>query len=159
MKYKMIAAVLAAAFAIFCLGYLSGSSAETTSDPLEKQLWSNELQIYAGRAHGNLKYYLDHTSPKFLAWPPISDSPIGNDGLKKTTPRVAAGHEVIHSEPVGFTQDGDTALIYYVNHRTVRPDGTPVDERFANIHVWIKRNGDWVLLGGMARLLPPAKAQ
>jgi hypothetical protein len=158
MKYK-IAAYMAGAFAIFCLGHLSGSHAETTNDPLENTLWSKELQIYAGRAHGNLQFYLDHTSPKFLAWPPISDRPIGNDGLRKTTSRVAAGHEVIKSEPVGFTQDGDTALIYYINHRTVRPDGTKVDESFGNIHVWIKRNGNWVLLGGMARLLPAAKSQ
>jgi hypothetical protein len=158
MNYK-IAGVMAGAFAIFGLGYLFGSRAETAGDPLEAALWSKELQIYAGRAHGNLQFYLDHTSPKFLAWPPISDRPIGNDGLRKTTSRVAAGHEVIKSEPVGFTQDGDTALIYYINHRTVRPDGTQVDESFGNIHVWIKRDGNWVLLGGMARLLPPAKSQ
>jgi hypothetical protein len=33
-----------------------------------------------------------------------------------------------------------------------------VDEKFSNIHVWVKRDGDWKLLGGMARpTLPPIK--
>ncbi len=137
-----------------------GASAQddaASTEALKNMLWQKELKIYEGRAHGNLDFYLANTSPNFLAWPPISDRPIGNEGLKKTVVRVAAGHEVIKSEVTGFTKDGDTAIIYYLNHRTMKADGTPVDESFANIHVWIKRNAQWVLLGGLSRQLPPAK--
>ena len=134
--------------------YAESKSAATNA--LEAFLWQKELKIYDGRAHGNLDFYLANTSPNFLAWPPISDKPIGNQGLKKTVTNVVGGHEVIKSEITGFTQDGDTAVIYYLNHRTMKADGTPADERFANIHVWIHRNADWVLLGGMSRLLSVA---
>ncbi len=52
---------------------------------------------------------------------------------------------------------GDTAIIYYVDHRTVKPDGTPVDQVFDDIHVWVWENGDWTVLASMSRLEAPAK--
>ena len=129
-------------------------NAVVPANPTEALIWSQEQKIYEGRAHGSIQYYVDHTSPDYLTWPASTDHPIDKDALKKGTKSVAAGHEVIKSELTNFAQDGDTAVIYYINHRTMRPDGTAVDERYANIHVWIKRNGAWVILGGMSRLIP-----
>jgi hypothetical protein len=33
------------------------------------------------------------------------------------------------------------------------PDGTPADQTFDNIHVWIKEGGDWKVLASMSRLV------
>ncbi len=162
MKPQNFLVLLTAMSGILSLGMLSTSYAEDASvpsNPVEALIWSQEHKIYDGRAHGTVQYYIDHTSPNYLAWPPVVDRPINNDGLKKGRQVVAGGHEMIKSELTGFTQDGDTAIIYYLNHRTMRADGTPVDEQFANIHVWIKRGDSWVLLGGMSRLLPGAKSK
>jgi hypothetical protein len=160
MKRKSLAgctAVAIMASALFLSTRSHAGDTLTSPDALKNYLWQKELKIYEGRSHGNLDYYLANTSPHFLAWPPVTDRPIGNEGLKKTVKNVVGGKEVITGEVTGFSQDGDTAVIYYLNHRTRKADGTPVDEKFANIHVWIKRNADWVLLGGLSRQLPPGK--
>jgi hypothetical protein len=56
-----------------------------------------------------------------------------------------------------FTLHGDTAVIYYLNHRTMRPDGAPTDEKFENIHVWVRAGDDWQIVGAMSRLEPQRK--
>ena len=131
------------------------AAAAPAPDPAESVIWAQEHAIYAGRAAGSVRPYVDQTSPQFLAWPAGAGRPVDRDDLSRSASSVAPGHEVIHSELTGFTRDGDTAVIYYVNHRTVRPDGTRVDERYANIHVWIRRGAKWQVLGGMSRPLTP----
>lgn len=131
------------------------AAAAPTPDPAESVIWSGEHAIYAGRAAGSVQPYLDQTSPNFLAWPAGMSRLVDRTGLAGEARSVAGGHEVIHSELTGFARDGDTAVVYYVNHRTVRPDGTHVDERYANIHVWIRRSGKWLVLGGMSRPIAP----
>jgi hypothetical protein len=60
--------------------------------------------------------------------------------------------EKIETSFSDFTLHGDTAVIYYVNHRTVMPNGTPVDQTFDNIHVWVRDGADWKVLASMSRL-------
>ena len=64
--------------------------------------------------------------------------------------------EVIDLVSDGITIDGDTAISFYTTHRTARPGGQPVDERYENIHVYVKRGEDWRLLGAMSRRVLPA---
>ena len=61
--------------------------------------------------------------------------------------------EKIDTSLKGFTLSGATAVIYYSNHRTMKADGTPVDQVFENIHVWTREDGRWKVLGGLARMV------
>jgi hypothetical protein len=128
---------------------LAQTAAETAD--AKAKIWAKEQSIYADRAAGNLNSYLKATAPNYMAWPPFSRSPYGREGLKETTPRVAGAKEHITSEFTNFTLQGDTAVIYYTNHRTAMGDGTPVDQYFENIHVWVRLGDDWKVLGGMSR--------
>jgi hypothetical protein len=118
-------------------------------------IWAKEQKIYANRANGNLEYYIQNTSPNYVGWPPSAARPVALTGLKQDSKRmVGLTKEKLTMELTDFTLSGDTAVIYYLNHRTVRPDGTAVDEKFENIHVWTKEGEDWRLVGAMSRLQP-----
>jgi ketosteroid isomerase-like protein len=71
---------------------------------------------------------------------------------------VGQTKEKLTMELMDFTLHGDTAVIYYLNHRTMRPDGTAVDEKFENIHVWVRDGADWKIVGAMSRLAPARKS-
>jgi hypothetical protein len=118
-------------------------------------IWAKEQKIYANRANGNLEYYIANTSANYVGWPPSAARPVALTGLKQDSKRmVGLTKEKLTMEMTDFTLSGDTAVIYYLNHRTVRPDGTAVDEKFENIHVWTKEGTDWRLVGAMSRLQP-----
>jgi hypothetical protein len=70
------------------------------------------------------------------------------------TRMVGQNKEKLAMNFVDFTLHGDTGIIYYMNHRTVKPDGTAVDEKWETIHVWVRDGGDWKIVGAMARLEP-----
>ena len=57
-----------------------------------------------------------------------------------------------------ITFSGTTAVIYYGTHRTRMPDGEAVDQRFDIVHVWVREEGAWKLLGAMGRTKPPPGA-
>ena len=59
--------------------------------------------------------------------------------------------ELIDVTKKGLSFDGDTALAFFETHRTRRAGGEAVDERFENIHVWVKREGEWRLIANMSR--------
>jgi hypothetical protein len=155
MRMGAAAFCMLAAPALLAFGWFCGSHAQETKDPAEALIWSQEQKIYEGRAHGSIQYYVDHADPHYLAWPAGVEHPLNYDTLKKGQKAVAGAHEVIKGEVTGFARDGDTAVIYYLNHRTMRADGTKVDEWYPNIHVWVERDGKWLVLGGMSRLYPP----
>lgn len=131
--------------------------AQTASETADAQaaIWAKEQSIYVGRSAGGLNNYVSATAPNYMAWPPFFRAPIGLKGLKEEQPRVAGAKERLTSEIKGFTLLGDTAIIYYTNHRTAMGDGTPVDQYYENIHVWVRKDGDWKVLGGMSRLQRP----
>jgi hypothetical protein len=114
-------------------------------------IWARECEIYQGRGVGSLNIYGDLLAPGYLAWPPHQPVPIDAAGLAN---RPMAAFETLQMHLVDFTLNGDTAVIYYQTHRTKLPDGTPVDEHFDVIHVWVAGQGGWKILAGMARATP-----
>ena len=152
--------IVIAAVAALLVGASPGHA--QTADEVAKakaQIWPKELAIYAGRAKGDVSYYYDNTSMDYLAWTYGAPQPFRRDSLARARAVMATqDKENITTEFKDFSLHGDTAIIYYVNHRTVMPNGTAVDQTFDNIHVWIRDGADWKVLASMSRLqTPPAK--
>jgi ketosteroid isomerase-like protein len=159
-RFSQFAPVLAAGLmAVATMGAAAHAQTAEETAKAKALIFDMEQKIYADRGTGSIQYYADHTSPHYLGWPPTSAKPIPRQALSNVNNgSIKGSKEKITTELVDFTLEGDTALIYYENHRTARGDGTPVDERFSNIHVWVKRGDKWMLVGGMARpTLPPIK--
>ena len=150
-SFCVVIALLLAAPQI-CLAQSAGDVAKAKAE-----IWAKEKVIYANRAKGDTQYYYDNTVPEYLAWvygtpkPFRRDAMLAASGKAKTLP----ANENIENQFSDLSLHGDTAIIYYVNHRTVLPDGSKVDQMFDNIHVWVKDKGDWKLLASMSRLETP----
>jgi hypothetical protein len=138
----------------------AAASAQTAEEKKQSQdtIWTMEQSIYAGRAKADMSNYQNNTAENYLSWPPQLAKPMGRSKLKNPAPKVS-GKEKLDMEFMDFTQQDNTAIIYYQTHRTMLMDGTPVDERFQVTHTWIKVDGKWQVLGGMARPVasPPAQ--
>ena len=118
-------------------------------------LWEKELGIYEGRGRGDLTLYLSSTANNYVAWPPFNEVPKGNDGLKETGASLQGKtKERLKMTFLDLALNGDNAVIYYKTHRSMRADGTPADEHFEVTHTWVKQDGEWKVLGGMARVRP-----
>ncbi len=123
-----------------------------TIEGAKHAIWTKELAIYSARSHGDLHFYVSQLADGYMAWPPQKAAPIGNTELSSDAAAMKGqGQEKLAMELADFTLNGDTAIVYYNVHRTVLPDGTPTDQHFQNIHVWIYRDGAWKIFGGMAR--------
>jgi ketosteroid isomerase-like protein len=121
-------------------------------------IWAQEQAIYKGRSQGDLGAYQRSLAGGYLAWPPHKPAPAGADGLRQTAKSMqGASGERLTMTLVDFALNGDTAIIYYSNHRTALPDGTPVDQVYETTHTWVRQDGVWKVLGGMARLKPERK--
>ena len=118
-------------------------------------IWAKEMAIYEGRSHGMIDFYLNNASPHFLAWTAGTPAPFRIDKLCAGAVALR-GHdkEVIETTFRDFSLSGDTAIIYYQNHRTRLADGTLVDQTYDNIHVWQKDHGEWKVLASMSRPMP-----
>ena len=117
-----------------------------------KIIWAKEMAIYEGRSHGKIDFYLANVSPNFLAWTAGTTAPFRVDKLRAGGSAMRGrDKEVIDTSFRDFSLSGDTAIIYYQNHRTRLPDGTAVDQTYDNIHVWQKTDGDWKVLASMSR--------
>ncbi len=150
----MKAALIAVALAAFALPALAQTPAPSAKD----EIWALEQAIYAGRASGDMSAYVDHTSPQYLSWPPTATRPMGPTELKAGAATVRRdSKEQLVMELTGFTQHGETAMIYYKTHRTRRMDGTPSDDHFETTHTWVRDGGQWRVLGGLARQMDGAK--
>lgn len=118
-------------------------------------IWAKELQIYEGRSRGDLAPYLANTAQGYKAWPPYNPVPKGNEGLHETGQRLSGKtRETLEMAFLDLVLHGDFAIIYYTTHRTRLADGTPVDEHFEVTHSWVREDGEWKVLGGMARARP-----
>ncbi len=118
-------------------------------------IWSKEMAIYAGRSKGSVDYYVANASPHFLAWTAGTPAPFRVDKLRAGAAALRGqNHEVITTTFRDFSLSGDTAIIYYQNHRSRLPDGTAADQTYDNIHVWQKDHGDWKVLASMSRPMP-----
>ncbi|WP_159982009.1 MULTISPECIES: nuclear transport factor 2 family protein [unclassified Novosphingobium] len=153
--------VLSSITLAFALGTAAAAGANAPAghdarwEAAREAIWAKELAIYEGRGRGDLSLYLGNTATNYVAWPPFNEVPKGNDGLRATGAQLA-GKTKEHLEMtfLDLALNGDTAVVYYKTHRTMRADGTPSDERFEVTHTWVMQDGTWKVLGGMARARP-----
>lgn len=118
----------------------------------KEEIWALEQSIYASRGQGNFQPYIDGASPNFIAPFPSGGWEPGKDGLRRTGAGIKGkSREKLDMNFKAFTLHGDTAVIYYLNHRTVRPDGEKVDEWYEVIHVWVREGTGWQILASMPR--------
>lgn len=122
----------------------------------EAAVWALEEQIYRRRAVGDSRFYPSIASERYLGWPAPAAVPIGKRWLTdfRDSGRFEPG-EVITVRSNGISVDGDTAISYFSTHRTRLPGGEAVDQRYENIHVWVRRGDSWELVGSMSRKLTP----
>lgn len=121
-------------------------------------IWAKEMAIFDGRSDGNIAPYLDSTSAVYLGWPPGFKEPLPLGDFKAGAD-MAKGlkGEVTDVRKMGFTLNGNTALTYFLTHRTrlgegmAEPQNRDVDQWYENIHVWTYEAEAWRLIGGMAR--------
>lgn len=129
--------------------------AQSTTDALRQQIEAKELAIYAGRGKGMLDFYINNASQNYLGWPPVAKTPMTLGDLRTNSAAMRGKtQEKIDTSFKGFTVSGNTAVIYYTNHRTMTDDGKPVNQYFENIHVWANEGGQWRVIGGLSRLMP-----
>ncbi|MEM9533746.1 MAG: hypothetical protein AAGA23_22695 [Pseudomonadota bacterium] len=131
-----------------------------TADAARAEIWEKELAIFTGRGQGDISNYLNVASGEYLGWPPVLPSPTSLDSLRASADQaIALRGEVSNLTQKGFTLSGDTALMYFLNHRTRLGEGMAdeaqrdVSEYYENVHVWVRRDGQWQLVGGFARKL------
>jgi len=117
-------------------------------------IWAKELAIYKARAETGLDYYIANSSENYVGWPPGIPEPSPLSQLKINNERITAPNsEQLELFFDDLALDGDTAIIYYNTHRTMLPNGKPVDQRYHITHVWVRdETNDWKLLGAMGRL-------
>jgi hypothetical protein len=145
----------AAVFTVF-LSAISfpASQAEDAASDAASEVWAVEKAIYAARATGDMGYYSGVSSEHYLGWPAPAEKPASYESIKAQGREFQTG-EVIDVVSDGISVDGDTAVSFYTTHRTARPGGQKVDERYENIHVYVRRDGNWQLFGAMSRRVLP----
>lgn len=122
----------------------------------QEEIWQKEQAIYSARGRGSLAPYIAATAQDYRAWPPGFPVPTDADDLRNGQEAMTAlNNEVLEMTFISFALEGDAAVIYYRTHRTVRPDGQAVDEHFEVTHSWVRKDGEWRILGGMARPATP----
>jgi ketosteroid isomerase-like protein len=137
-------------------GFEEGRESEPAyRERVRDEIWALELAIYRGRGLGNLQPYLDALASDYQAWPPFRDAPAGAAGLEDLAERMRGqDQEELEMTFLDFSLNGDTAAIYYRTHRTRKADGSPADDHYEVIHVWVKEDGVWRVFAGMARDTP-----
>lgn len=138
--------------------WLASSAFAQSAEEIAKardEIWAKEKTIYTYEQR-NLggDYYYNISAEGYLGWTYGSAKPF-RKAKAPPEPRTTPTQEVITPEFTDFSLEGDTAILYYTNHRTKLRDGTPVDQYFANIHVFIRDGSDWKLLASMSRLEDP----
>ncbi len=159
MNHSIKAVVLLLTLATFPItNAIEAEERPMTPAEIEAEIWSKEFAIFEGRGRGDLSNYVDVISGGYLGWPPSSNAPVDGDVLKSMAESAAAlDGEVTNIEKVGFTLMGDTALAYFLTHRTrlgkgfAEGDARNVNQFIENIHVWTFEQNEWRLVGGMAR--------
>ncbi len=155
MKRKLMSFCAFAVLLAGCAATEPAAEQPLTKEQAQAELWPMELAIYSARGKGSLDPYINATADDYAAWPPGFPAPTNADDLRSAKDAMSRlTEEELEMEFVSLVLDGDTAVIYYKTHRTRRPDGTEVDERFNVTHTWVKRGEDWKILGGMARPVP-----
>lgn len=129
--------------------------ADVSFEQARDVIWEKELAVYEGRSRGDISIYVSNTADGYSAWPPFSPTPYGRETLQANGGGTNGGtQEQLAMDLVSFTLNGESAIIYYKTHMTRAADGTQVDYRYEVTHTWVVEDGDWKVLGGMARAMP-----
>jgi hypothetical protein len=137
---------------------LAQSAIAQSADEIAKakdEVWAIEKTIYTYEQR-NLggDYYYNISAENYLGWTYGSSKPFRKPKVPPK-PLTTPTKEVITPEFTDFSLEGNTAILYYTNHRTMLRDGTSVDQYFPNIHVFIREGNNWKLLASMSRLEEP----
>ncbi len=127
-------------------------NSQSEIDQARDEIWALEQSIYASRGKGNFQPYIDGASDVYIAPFPTGGWTPGKEGLRRTGERLSGNsNEKLDMNFKAFTLHGDTAVIYYMNNRTMRPDGEVVDEWYEIMHVWARDDDSWTLVASMPR--------
>jgi hypothetical protein len=129
--------------------------AATPATPAEaalEEIWAMEAKIYAGRASGTMQPYVDAVSKNMLSFPFGTANPVDYAGFVESAKRFKGDKERNRIYLKGFyLTGGNTAVIFYRSHRTVRPEGTVVDEYWDTTHIYAREEGRWRLMSSINR--------
>jgi hypothetical protein len=146
---------------VACVATLAAQATVATDESAEyreqvrAEIWAKEIAIYAGRGDGNLQPYIEALATDYMAWPPFRDTPADAEGLEDLALRMRGqDQEELEMTFLDFSLNGNTASIYYKTHRTRSADGSPANDFYEVIHVWVKEDGIWRVFAGMARDTP-----
>jgi hypothetical protein len=145
------ATVLLSALSIFVVLAAPVRAATPTEAALE-EIWAMEARIYAGRASGTMQPYVDAVSRNMLSFPFGTANPVDYAGFVESAKRFKGSQENNRVYLKGFyLTGGNTAVIFYRAHRTVRPEGTVVDEYWDTTHIYAREDGRWRLMSSINR--------
>ncbi|MCC6171341.1 MAG: nuclear transport factor 2 family protein [Gammaproteobacteria bacterium] len=116
------------------------------------EIWAIEARIYAGRARGTMQPYVDAVSRNMLSFPFGVANPLDYAAFAASAQRFSGDRERNRVFLKGFyLTGGNTAVIFYRSHRTVRPDGAPVDEYWDTTHIYAREADGWKLMSSINR--------
>ena len=122
-----------------------------TAKALE-EIWAMEAAIYAGRARGTMQPYVEAASKNMLTYPFGVANPQDYAAFVESARHFKGDQERNQVFLKGFyLTGGNTAVIFYRAHRTMRPDGKVVDEYWDTTHIYAREAGGWKLLSSINR--------
>jgi hypothetical protein len=146
-----LAALLSAALSIL-MAAAAPARAATPAEIALDEIWAMEAKIYAGRASGTMQPYVDAVSKNMLSFPFGTANPVDYAGFVESAKRFKGDKERNRVFLKGFyLTGGNTAVIFYRAHRTVRPEGTVVDEYWDTTHIYAREDGRWRLMSSINR--------
>jgi hypothetical protein len=146
-----LATVLLSALSIFA-ALAAPVRAATPAEIALEEIWAMEAKIYAGRASGTMQPYVDAVSRNMLSFPFGTANPVDYAGFVESAKRFKGDKENNRVYLKGFyLTGGNTAVIFYRAHRTVRPEGTVVDEYWDTTHIYAREDGRWRLMSSINR--------
>jgi hypothetical protein len=146
-----LATVLLSALSILAAAAAPVRAVTPTEAALE-EIWAMEAKIYAGRASGTMQPYVDAVSRNMLSFPFGTANPVDYAGFVESAKRFKGDKENNRVYLKGFyLTGGNTAVIFYRAHRTVRPEGTVVDEYWDTTHIYAREDGRWRLMSSINR--------
>jgi len=124
-------------------------------DPEEARVWAREQTYWSLFCQGD-PACLALLAEGFLGWPHTAAEPQDRAGLVATLARYREAPVTPTLEPVGLSIVGPLAVVHLL--RTISGPGLPpIEEQvpLRVLHAWVKREGEWYLVGGMGYLPEP----
>jgi hypothetical protein len=153
MKTILVTLLISAALLSDSLSTVAvAAPAAMSADQALEQIWAIETQIYQARARGSMQPYAETVSKHMLSFGFDSANPTGYAQSQVAFKQFSGDHEHNRIYLKGFyVTGGNTAVIFTRSHRTMRPDGTAVDEYFDTTHIYAREEGRWRLMTSFNR--------